>query len=131
MIRCDNCQEGNKGRYKTFSLEVEDADGNIEKKLVTWCYDCIGTPAPTGKSDKQMWEHISTPFWVHAGLSPKKKELAQMRYMKDHNLSWGDLRKARYAKVPMTNEGVKTFEQHRAKYGRRNAPDASFGKKSP
>lgn len=121
---CDNCHETGKGRYKTFWMEGRKG----KKKLVTWCYECLGVSAVNNRTDDKTFEHISTPFWVHAGLKPKPREKAQLEYMKKKGMTWGDMRKARYSGMPKTNAGVKAFEKHIDKYGRRNAPDVSFKK---
>lgn len=128
-IRCDQCRKKNKGRYKSFLMEFE-VEGKVNSRHVTMCYDCLDSPLPTGRTDKQMFEHISTPFWIHAGLKPKPHEAQQMKYMKSRGMSWGDLRKERYANVPKANTGVNEFQQHVDRYGRKNAPDPSFGKES-
>lgn len=125
-ITCDQCGKANQGKYKTFWYEFEEG----EKQLVTLCYECLGDKLGSGRTDKQMFEHISTPFWIHAGLPPKPKEKLQMKYLKDRNMTWGDLRREKYAKMPMTNQGLKDFEEHRKKYGRGNAPDVKVKKKS-
>ena len=120
---CENCKQGDKGRYSTFFFN---------KKLITLCDECrwgIGVKSAEDK-DKKDFEHISTPFWQHMGLKPNKREQAQLKYLKDHNMSWGDLRKARMANVPQTNEGVKAFQEHISKFGKENAPDVAFKKRS-
>ncbi len=129
-ITCDQCKKANQGRYKTFPYEYEDKKGKVHTKLTTMCYVCLDAPALSQRTDKQLFEHISTPYWQHMGLEPKPKEKAQLQYMKAHGMSWGDMRKARYANMPTTNQGAQTFEKHYNKYGRSNAPDAAFKKES-
>lgn len=91
-IKCDNCNSKNKQRYKTFFYETPTG-----KELVTWCYDCLGNPAPSGNymSENKAFEHISIPFWKHMGMKPKPHEIALEKEMKRRGMSWGDLRRSR------------------------------------
>ena len=123
-IICGQCNKAGQGRYKSFFMESENG-----KEFVTWCYECLDISPTSHRTSEQMLEHISTPYWQHMGLPPKPKEKAQLKYLKDHNMTWGDLRKARYANVPK-RQGPSEFEKHYSKYGRRNAPDARFNKES-
>lgn len=53
----------------------------------------------SGRTDKQLLEHISTPFWLLAGNKPKPHEERQLKYMKSHNLTWTDVRKLNQLKA--------------------------------
>ena len=55
--------------------------------------NCDCTSIPKGRNDRQMLEHISTPYWQHLGLPPTPKEKAELKYLKDKNMSWSDRRK--------------------------------------
>ncbi len=123
-MKCERCNEANKGRYKTFKLQV----GEKEFKYVMWCTDCLDTPIGSGKSDKQMWEHISTPYWLHMGLDLKPKEKAQLQYLKSKGMTWGEYAKAKYTGVQNQSVGYQQFNEHYNQHGRGNAPDASFRK---
>ena len=95
MLYCDKCKGKNKGRYRTFKVE----EGPQKGEIVTWCYDCLGTSSSYGKSDHEMWEHISTPWWKIAGLPPKPQDVALEKRMKSKGMTYGDLRKLRNLKA--------------------------------
>lgn len=92
--------------------------------------DCSSGIKSFGKTEKQLWEHISTPFWQHAGQKPNKQEQAKLDYMKRHNMTWGDMRKERDAKLATNESAAKAFYEHKQKYGTGNAPEARFTKGS-
>lgn len=94
-----------------------------------YCADSYRTSSSTD-ADKKMFEHISTPIWVHAGLKPNAKDKAQLKYMKDHGMSFGDLRRQREAGLERRNDAMKALQHHESKYGRGNAPDVKFNKES-
>lgn len=54
-----------------------------------------------GMSDKMMEEYIATPFWKITGQKPKPQELAQEKWMKDHNMTYSDVRKKQIADSPV------------------------------
>lgn len=111
-LKCDQCGEKNKGRYSTFFFG---------KKLATMCNECrwgIGIKGSADK-DKKTWEHISTPLWVHAGQKPNAEERAQVAYMKKHNMSWGDLRKERDAKLARSPGAMKRYQEYMNKEGKK------------
>jgi len=85
-IKCDNCKKKNKGRYSSFI-----SDG----KIITLCDECRWGKPHTGRTDSQMAEHINTPFWVHAGQKPRPQDLPMIKYKKEHNLSWTEMKKVR------------------------------------
>jgi hypothetical protein len=87
---------------------------------------CSGEYRSVGKSDKQRWEHVSTPFWVHAGLPPNEQDKAKLAYMKAHNMTWGDLRKERDAQYAKSPSGLKAM----AEYKKNGAPEIDFRKNS-
>jgi hypothetical protein len=58
-------------------------------------------------SEKQILEHISTPFWLLAGQKPKPAEARQLDYMKKRNLTFTDIRRMEATKA--TNRGA--YEQ--------------------
>lgn len=120
MLSCDKCKQGNKGNYKSIW---------IEKNVETWCYDCLGL-SPSGKTDKQMFEHISTPYWQHLGLKPNAKEKAKLKYLKDHNMTWGDERRMREAGLEKKNLAYEALMKHQEKYGNRSAPDVEIKKEN-
>jgi hypothetical protein len=106
-IVCDNCKQQHKGGYTTFFFEG---------KLLTLCGECRwGTThtAPSADKDKRTLEHISTPYWVHMGLEPKTAaEKRQVAYKKQHNLTWGEMRKERDAvKGGEVRRGVDHFQK--------------------
>lgn len=87
---------------------------------------CSDGFASGGMSEKKLEEHISTPYWLHMGLDLKPKEKAQLKYLKDHNMSWSDYRKASKLGQETTSQGRANFQEHVERYGSRNAPDAKF-----
>jgi long-subunit fatty acid transport protein len=121
-MTCDNCNL-DKMALKGFYLETENG-----KVWVTWCEDCLGYRV-TGKTDKEMQEYINTPYWLHMGVKPNLKEKAQLKYLKDHNMSWTDYSKQRNLGAK-SKGGLESFKKHQTKYGRKNAPEAKFGKES-
>lgn len=124
MLKCDNCGEGNKGRYRSFDLEYEEG----KKKWVTWCRDCLEGDISSTDKDKKMFEEISTPFWKHMGLKPKPKEIAFERYLKNRGMSWGDYRKEKTFYQAKQESAINQFNQHVKKYGTKNEPNPVFGK---
>jgi hypothetical protein len=120
---CENCKQTDKGRYSTFYFE---------KRLITLCDECRWgtTKTVVGEDkDKKLWEHLSTPFWVHMGLDPKTAvEKKQVAHLKKHNMSWGDLRKERDSYYARSKGGWNQYLEYKRKGGR--VPDASFKKES-
>jgi len=121
MLSCDNCGEGNKIGYRGFYLETDSG-----KRWVTWCEECLGQKVG-GRTDKEMQEYINTPYWLHLGLKPKPEEKAQLKFLKDHNMSWTDMSKVRNANAT-SKGGLEDFKKHKDKYGTKNAPSTKFGK---
>lgn len=70
--------------------------------------------------DKKMWEHISTPWWVHAGLAPKTDvEKKQVAHLKKHNMSWGDLRKERDMRLGARyTTGMQAYQEYKKNGGK-------------
>ncbi len=126
MLSCDICKQGGKGRYVSRDFEI----GDNKKKLMTVCWECLDIRPSIGKTDKQMYEHISTPLFVHAGLKPNAQDKAKLAYMKAHNMSWGDLRKEKYSKLAGHESAMPEFQKHLAKYGTKNAPETKVNKTS-
>lgn len=111
-IKCDECKGRGKGKYSTFFF------GN---KLVTLCDDCRWGKGIRGggDKDKKTWEHISTPFWVHMGLEPKTAaEKKQVAHLKKYNMSWGDLRKERDAKLARSEGGWNKYMEYKKNGGK-------------
>lgn len=119
MIVCDKCGETNKGRYKSFDQKQEDGT----KKLVTWCYECLGLGLARWKSEKQLFDEYSVPFWKMMGAKPKKEDLAREKWMKKRGMSYGDLRRERDYYEAKERSAVADFNDHIKKYGRNNAPE--------
>lgn len=118
-MKCDNCKKKNQGRYRL----VE-----VEGKLIWLCWECLEIPQAERKDDRKMFEHISTPFFVHAGMKPNAQDKAKMKYMKEHNMSWGDLRREQDAKYAKHASAFPQFQKHYEKYGNKNAPETRFSK---
>jgi hypothetical protein len=118
MLNCDNCHKENQGKYRTIK---------IENKWTTLCWECLGEGQGHGKSDNEMQEYINTPYWLHMGLKPKPEEKEQLKYLKDHNMSWTDMSKVRNANAT-SKGGLEDFKKHKDKYGTKNAPSTKFGK---
>jgi hypothetical protein len=55
----------------------------------------------TGIKDKTLEEYIATPFWKITGQKPKPSDIAQEKWMKNHNLTYSDLRKKQIAESPI------------------------------
>lgn len=124
MITCDICKGTGKGRYRTVELEVAEGKG----KLVTACYECLsGKPRP-GKSNRELFNELQTPFWKIMGLKPTEKDLKLEKYLKHRGIGYGDWRLEREYKQAKHESAIKQFESHYKHYGRNNAPDPSFQK---
>ena len=123
-IICDRCEQLNKGRYRTFDLEVKKG----KKKMVTWCYDCLGLPFGKGKTDKKLFDELSIPFWKMMGQKPKPKDVQLERYLKHRGMSYGDMRRERDARLAKHPSAIKQFEKHVKKYGRKSEPDSTLRK---
>lgn len=124
-LKCDNCGQGNKGRYRSFDLEIEDG----VTKWVTWCRDCLNGAITSTDKDKKLFEEFSIPFWKHMGLPAKPKDRAFEKYLKSRSMTYGDYRREKSFFQAKHESAVKQFEQHVNKYGTRNAPDSAFTKK--
>jgi len=87
-ISCDTCKETGKGSYTT---RWEDG------KPVTECDECRYGKGliRLGKSDKRIFDDIQTPFWKIMGQKPKPKDIRYEKYLKDHNMTYGDAVKLR------------------------------------
>lgn len=77
----------------------------------------------TGKTPGQLWEHINTPYWKLMGQKAKPKDIALDKYLKDHNMTYGDYRRAREHGVATNQSAFPEFENHLNKYGTKGEPD--------
>ena len=121
-MKCDICKKKNQGRYSFREIEYKEG----KKKSMWICWECLDGKPTKGRTDEQLFEHISTPFWVHAGLKPNTSEKAKLHYMKQHNMTWGDLRKERDAQYAKSPSGLKAMEE----YKKHGAPEINFRKNS-
>ena len=73
------------------------------------CDGCRYGTYKHGKTDKQAFEEIATPYWVHAGQKPNAQDKAKLKYMKEKNMTWGDLKMERDMKYAKTEGDMKDF----------------------
>lgn len=121
-VKCDQCQKSGKGRYSSFFVEDE---------VRTLCDDCrYGRTVIPGKSDKEIFEHLQTPFWKLMGLPPKPEDKKLESYLKSRGMTYGDWRRERDYKAKANQpSALPQFEQHYKKYGRNNAPTKEYEKR--
>jgi hypothetical protein len=121
--------------YKITKKDLEKAEdqfcGSCKTKKTKYPGDIMGTiavmfrpncdcngPSSSGMTEKQIMERISTPFWLLAGAKPKPHEAKKMEYMKQHNLTWTDMRKIEQRNA-QPNGALERFQNH--KEGRESA----------
>lgn len=124
---------------------VDNYCSTCKKKKEKYIGSILGTPAvlyrdscncalrlrstKRGKSDKQIFDELQTPFWKILGLKPTEKERRLESYLKSKGMTYGDFRRLRdYQEGASNQSAMKQFHKHNNQYGTRNAPTPSFSK---